>query len=186
MSNITFDQGRSLGSERCSGRSERMISTVIEDNEVQDRSTDVWAYISPSRLNTWLRCPLETSPASNTRMAMNRAKVWVPVDKMPRNTPRNKSRRKVRLMISSGFRCENVSCVQDAGPTAKVAPSPIREWLFRWKNRVGEIRVYRVSHLSGQFNLARQRAMYCRLIPANGWISSAFSKLGIASVHLPR
>ncbi len=26
-------------------------------NEHQERSTDVWAYISPSRLNTWLRCP---------------------------------------------------------------------------------------------------------------------------------
>jgi len=35
-----------------------MISTVIEGNEVQERSTDVRAYISPSRLNTWLRCPL--------------------------------------------------------------------------------------------------------------------------------
>jgi len=35
-----------------------MISTVIEGNEVQERSTDVRAYISPSRLNLWLRCPL--------------------------------------------------------------------------------------------------------------------------------
>ena len=35
-----------------------MISTVIEGNELQERSTDVRAYISPSRLNTWLRCPL--------------------------------------------------------------------------------------------------------------------------------
>jgi hypothetical protein len=35
-----------------------MISTVIEGNEVQERSTAVDAYISPSRLNTWLRCPL--------------------------------------------------------------------------------------------------------------------------------
>ena len=35
-----------------------MISTVIEGNEIQERSTDVRAYISPSRLNTWLRCPL--------------------------------------------------------------------------------------------------------------------------------
>jgi len=35
-----------------------MISTVIEGNEVQERSTDVRAYISPSRLNIWLRCPL--------------------------------------------------------------------------------------------------------------------------------
>ena len=35
-----------------------MISTVFEGNEVQERSTDVWAYISPSRLNTWLRCAL--------------------------------------------------------------------------------------------------------------------------------
>ena len=35
-----------------------MISTVNECNELQERSADVWAYISPSRLNTWLRCPL--------------------------------------------------------------------------------------------------------------------------------
>ena len=35
-----------------------MISTVFEVNEIQERSTDVRAYISPSRLNTWLRCPL--------------------------------------------------------------------------------------------------------------------------------
>ncbi len=35
-----------------------MISTVIEGNELQERSTDVRAYISPSRLNIWLRCPL--------------------------------------------------------------------------------------------------------------------------------
>ena len=35
-----------------------MISTVFEGNELQERSTDVRAYISPSRLNTWLRCPL--------------------------------------------------------------------------------------------------------------------------------
>ena len=35
-----------------------MISTVIEGNEIQERSTDVRAYISPSRLNIWLRCPL--------------------------------------------------------------------------------------------------------------------------------
>jgi len=35
-----------------------MISTVIEGNEIQERSTDVRAYISPSRLNLWLRCPL--------------------------------------------------------------------------------------------------------------------------------
>ena len=35
-----------------------MISAVHEGNELQERSTDVRAYISPSRLNTWLRCPL--------------------------------------------------------------------------------------------------------------------------------
>ena len=35
-----------------------MISTVCEGNEIQERSTDVRAYISPSRLNTWLKCPV--------------------------------------------------------------------------------------------------------------------------------
>ncbi len=35
-----------------------MISTVHAGNELQERSTDVRAYISPSRLNIWLRCPL--------------------------------------------------------------------------------------------------------------------------------
>ncbi len=35
-----------------------MISTVFEGNVVQERSTDVDAYISPSRLNTWLKCPV--------------------------------------------------------------------------------------------------------------------------------
>ena len=35
-----------------------MICTTHEGIELQERSTDVRAYISPSRLNTWLRCPL--------------------------------------------------------------------------------------------------------------------------------
>ncbi len=39
-----------------------MISTVYganqhRGNEHQERPTDVRAYVSPSRLNTWLRCP---------------------------------------------------------------------------------------------------------------------------------
>ena len=52
------DQGWSLGLERCSGWSERMISTVSETNGVAERSSGVWSYISPSRLNTWLKCPV--------------------------------------------------------------------------------------------------------------------------------
>ena len=35
-----------------------MIRTKHEGSELQERSTDVRAYISPSRLNLWLRCPL--------------------------------------------------------------------------------------------------------------------------------
>ena len=35
-----------------------MICTIDDSTEVQERSTDVRAYISPSRLNIWLRCPL--------------------------------------------------------------------------------------------------------------------------------
>ena len=35
-----------------------MICTIDDSNELQERSTDVRAYISPSRLNIWLRCPL--------------------------------------------------------------------------------------------------------------------------------
>jgi CRISPR/Cas system-associated exonuclease Cas4 (RecB family) len=35
-----------------------MICTTDDGTEIQERSTDVRAYISPSRLNTWLRCPL--------------------------------------------------------------------------------------------------------------------------------
>lgn len=35
-----------------------MICTVIEGNDVQERSAAVDAYISPSRLNTWLKCPV--------------------------------------------------------------------------------------------------------------------------------
>jgi putative RecB family exonuclease len=34
-----------------------MICTAHEGNGVQERSRDVRAYISPSRLNTWLKCP---------------------------------------------------------------------------------------------------------------------------------
>ncbi|MCB9873643.1 MAG: PD-(D/E)XK nuclease family protein [Planctomycetaceae bacterium] len=35
-----------------------MISTAPDRNGVQERSSDVWSYISPSRLNTWLKCPI--------------------------------------------------------------------------------------------------------------------------------
>jgi CRISPR/Cas system-associated exonuclease Cas4 (RecB family) len=35
-----------------------MICTTDDGTEVQERSADVRSYISPSRLNTWLRCPL--------------------------------------------------------------------------------------------------------------------------------
>jgi hypothetical protein len=35
-----------------------MIRTKHEGGELQERSTNVRAYISPSRLNLWLRCPL--------------------------------------------------------------------------------------------------------------------------------
>jgi len=35
-----------------------MICTMDDGTEVQERSTDVRAYISPSRLNTWLKCPV--------------------------------------------------------------------------------------------------------------------------------
>lgn len=35
-----------------------MISTAPDCNGVQERSSDVWSYISPSRLNTWLKCPV--------------------------------------------------------------------------------------------------------------------------------
>jgi CRISPR/Cas system-associated exonuclease Cas4 (RecB family) len=35
-----------------------MISTAPDRNAVEERSTDVWSYISPSRLNTWLKCPV--------------------------------------------------------------------------------------------------------------------------------
>lgn len=35
-----------------------MISTAPDRNGVQERSSDVWSYISPSRLNTWLKCPV--------------------------------------------------------------------------------------------------------------------------------
>jgi CRISPR/Cas system-associated exonuclease Cas4 (RecB family) len=35
-----------------------MISTAPDHNELEERSTDVWSYISPSRLNTWLKCPV--------------------------------------------------------------------------------------------------------------------------------
>ncbi|MBP88507.1 MAG: hypothetical protein CMJ64_17630 [Planctomycetaceae bacterium] len=35
-----------------------MISTAAKDEQLAERPTDVWAYISPSRLNTWLRCGL--------------------------------------------------------------------------------------------------------------------------------
>jgi CRISPR/Cas system-associated exonuclease Cas4 (RecB family) len=35
-----------------------MISTAPDRNAVEERSSDVWSYISPSRLNTWLKCPV--------------------------------------------------------------------------------------------------------------------------------
>jgi CRISPR/Cas system-associated exonuclease Cas4 (RecB family) len=35
-----------------------MISTALDSNGVQERASDVWSYISPSRLNTWLKCPV--------------------------------------------------------------------------------------------------------------------------------
>ncbi|MCA9124937.1 MAG: PD-(D/E)XK nuclease family protein [Planctomycetaceae bacterium] len=35
-----------------------MISTAPDRNGVQERSSDVWSYISPSRLNIWLKCPV--------------------------------------------------------------------------------------------------------------------------------
>jgi hypothetical protein len=35
-----------------------MISTAPGRNGAQERSSDVWSYISPSRLNTWLKCPI--------------------------------------------------------------------------------------------------------------------------------
>ena len=35
-----------------------MISTAATAEQLAERSTDVLAYVSPSRLNTWLRCPL--------------------------------------------------------------------------------------------------------------------------------
>lgn len=35
-----------------------MISTAHEAIGVAERSSDVWSYISPSRLNTWLKCPV--------------------------------------------------------------------------------------------------------------------------------
>jgi putative RecB family exonuclease len=34
-----------------------MICTAYEGNGVEEQSTGVWSYISPSRLNTWLKCP---------------------------------------------------------------------------------------------------------------------------------
>jgi hypothetical protein len=35
-----------------------MITIAHETNSVEKQSTDVWSYISPSRLNTWLKCPV--------------------------------------------------------------------------------------------------------------------------------
>ena len=35
-----------------------MISTAPDRSGVQERPSDVWSYISPSRLNTWLKCPI--------------------------------------------------------------------------------------------------------------------------------
>ena len=35
-----------------------MISTAPDRSGVQERSSDVWSYISPSRLNIWLKCPI--------------------------------------------------------------------------------------------------------------------------------
>lgn len=35
-----------------------MSSATLENQTVHDRKGGVWAYISPSRLNLWLRCPL--------------------------------------------------------------------------------------------------------------------------------
>lgn len=35
-----------------------MINIAPDRNGVQERSSDVWSYISPSRLNTWLKCPV--------------------------------------------------------------------------------------------------------------------------------
>ena len=35
-----------------------MISTAHEANGLKERSRDVWAYMSPSRLNAWLKCPV--------------------------------------------------------------------------------------------------------------------------------
>jgi len=35
-----------------------MINIAPDRNGMQERSSDVWAYISPSRLNTWLKCPV--------------------------------------------------------------------------------------------------------------------------------
>jgi len=35
-----------------------MISTTPDRNGMQERSSDVWSYVSPSRLNTWLKCPV--------------------------------------------------------------------------------------------------------------------------------
>ncbi|MCB9925567.1 MAG: PD-(D/E)XK nuclease family protein [Planctomycetaceae bacterium] len=35
-----------------------MISTAPDRNKGGERSRDVWSYISPSRLNTWLKCPV--------------------------------------------------------------------------------------------------------------------------------
>ncbi|MEO8498820.1 MAG: PD-(D/E)XK nuclease family protein, partial [Planctomycetota bacterium] len=37
---------------------DRMISTAHKANGTAERSSAVWAYISPSRLNTWLKCPV--------------------------------------------------------------------------------------------------------------------------------
>lgn len=35
------------------------MSTLIEEIPVRDRQGSVWEYVSPSRLNTWLSCPLK-------------------------------------------------------------------------------------------------------------------------------
>ena len=35
-----------------------MISAAPDRDGVQERSSDVWSYISPSRLNIWLKCPI--------------------------------------------------------------------------------------------------------------------------------